>query len=613
MLDRRSMLAGSAGLAALAFAGGPAAAQTVSEMQDGQLDILLKKQFDKEVATHPERATSLGLDKGPLAKLRTKLNDYSLEGAAKERDDTIDRLNVLKNVTRDSLSNHGALSYDIALFRLELAQETEHRFPYGQMGGRMAPYVLSQLTGAYYTVPDFLSNEHKIDTKEDADSYLARLRDFAGALDAQTTYFNHDIGQGVVPPDFIIALTIGNLKKLRDTPAAQSVLVRSVADRAKAKNLGDYEAQAAQIFTGQVAPALDRQIGALQAAAAHATHDAGVWHTPDGDNYYEMALLSSTTLKVTGDQIHDIGTKQVADIQAQMDVLLKAQGLTTGTVGERIAHLNSDPKYLYPNTDAGKTELIAYLNTLVGEMTPRLPKAFNTLPKAKLEIRRVPSYIEAGAPLGYYQGAPLDGSRPGAYYINLNDSGNWPKWGLPTLTYHEGIPGHHFQISLSREVADLPVYRRVAGFPAYNEGWALYAEQLAGEIGAYDNDPMGKIGMLQSLLFRACRLVADSGLHSKRWSREQAIKYLTDNCGRTVGAATNEVERYAAWPGQACSYKIGHSVISAMREKARKDLGGAFDLKGFHDAVLNGGSMPLSLLEKQVDAWSRRRAMGVAG
>jgi uncharacterized protein (DUF885 family) len=614
MLDRRRLLAGGAGVAALGFAATGAQAQTVSEMADGQLNIVLSRQFNHRVETHPERATSLGLDKGPLAKLRSKLDDYSLEAAEKERDDTVQNLNSLKLFNRDQLSNSFALSYDIELFRLELAQDADHRFQYGSVGGRMAPYVLSQLTGAYYTVPDFLSKDHKIDSREDVDSYLARLKGFAVALDQQTAYFNHDVGLGAVPPDFIVAETIGNLKKLADASASSSILVRSVADRAKAKGLGDPEGQAAQIFSSEVVPALGRQIAALQAVAPRATHDAGCWRLPDGDNYYEEALLAATTLKVTGDDIHNIGLNQVKDLQGLLDPLLQEQGLTTGTVGERITHLNSDPKYLYPNTDEGKAQVIAYLNSLIAGVTPLLPKAFIDIPTTKLEIRRVPTYIEAGAPLGYYNAAPLDGSRPGAYYINLQDTANWPKWGLPTLTYHEGIPGHHFQISLVRAEKDLPDFRKAQGFPVYNEGWALYAEQLAGELGAYGDDAdgkLGRIGMYQSLLFRACRLVVDTGVHSKRWTREQGIQYLVENCGRTKGAATNEVERYAAWPGQACSYKIGHSVISAMREKAKVDLGAGFSLKGFHKTVLNGGSMPLSLLEKQVDAWKRRRQLGV--
>jgi uncharacterized protein (DUF885 family) len=611
MLDRRKVLAGGAGVAALAAVGAPAVAQTTSEMADGLIDILLKKHLDKTIDSQPELATTLGLDKGPRAKLRGKLNDYSLEQAARDRESTSDRLVELQMYNRDALSNSYALSYDIAMFRLLLAEDTNKRFPFGGTNGRVTPYVVSQLSGAYYSTPDFLANQHKIDNREDVDTYLLRLKGFSTALDQQTAYLNHDAGLGVIPPDFILAGTIGNLKKLRDQPAAASVLVRSVADRAKAKNLGDYEAPASQIFTGQVVPALDRQIAALQALAPRATHDAGVWKITDGDNYYESAILASTTVKLTGEQIHQIGLAQVKDLSAQLDSLLREQNMTTGTVAQRIAALNTDPKYVYANTDAGKAELIAYLNTLVAGMAPRLPRYFNTLPKAPLEIRRVPPYIEAGAPLGYYQGAPLDGSRPGAYYVNLKDTADWPKWSLPTLTYHEGIPGHHFQISVSHEAANLPIYRRVGGFAAYNEGWGLYAEQLASEIGAYENDPIGRIGLYQSLVFRACRLVVDSGIHFKRWTREQGIKYLMENCARTESASINEVERYCVWPGQACSYKIGHSLISDMRDKAQKSLGGGFDIKGFHDVMLLGGSMPMALLQKQIDTWVRHRQMGV--
>ncbi len=384
MLDRRRLLAGGAGLAALGFAPQGAQAQTVSEMADGQLNIVLTRQFNHGVETHPERATALGLDKGPLAKLRSKLDDYSLEAADKERNDTVENLNSLKLFNRDELSNTFSLSYDIELFRLELAQDAEHRFPYGSIGGRTAPYVLSQLTGAYYTVPDFLAKDHKIDTREDVDTYLARLKAFAVALDQQTTYFNHDVGLGVTPPDFIVAETIGNLKKLADASASSSVLVRSVADRAKAKGLADPEGQAAQIFSGEVVPALARQIAALQAVAPRAVHDAGCWRLPDGDNYYEEALLAATTLKVTGDDIHTIGLKQVKDLQAVLEPLLQEQGLTTGTVGARIAHLSSDPKSLYPNTDEGKAQVIAYLNSLVAGITPKLSRVFMDIPAAKL-------------------------------------------------------------------------------------------------------------------------------------------------------------------------------------------------------------------------------------
>jgi uncharacterized protein (DUF885 family) len=283
--------------------------------------------------------------------------------------------------------------------------------------------------------------------------------------------------------------------------------------------------------------------------------------------------------------------------------------MTQGSVSERLAALNADPSHLFPDTDAGKTACVAYLNQLVAEMKPRLPAVFNVLPKAELRIERVPAFIENGAPLGYYSAAPIDGSRPAIYHINLKDTADWPKWSLPTLSYHEGIPGHHLQNSVSREHGDLPIYRRAGGqFAGYGEGWALYAEQLSDEIGAYDNDPLGRIGFNQALLFRAVRLVADSGIHAQRWSREKAIQYMVETCGRTEGAMTSELERYCVWPGQACSYKLGHTVITRLRTQAKAKLGDRFDLKGFHDAVLLNGALPLPVLETVVNGWAAKAA-----
>jgi uncharacterized protein (DUF885 family) len=302
--------------------------------------------------------------------------------------------------------------------------------------------------------------------------------------------------------------------------------------------------------SGPIAAALDRQIAALRAVRPRATHDAGVWRLPDGEAFYRWGLRFNTTTDRTPDDVHAIGLQQVGELQAQLDQILRAQGYTRGTVGERLNALNKEPRFVYPNTDAGRTELLAELNRQVAELDRELPRVFNTLPKAAVQIRRVPVDIEQGAPGGYYEGASLDGSRPGAYYINLKDTAEWPKFSLPTLTFHEASPGHHFQTTVAREAGELPLYRRTRGFAAYNEGWALYAERVADELGAYKDDPFGRIGFLQSYLFRAVRLVVDTGLHHKRWSREQAIRYMVDNSARPEGSATREIERYTVWPAR---------------------------------------------------------------
>jgi uncharacterized protein (DUF885 family) len=604
MILRRDLLAGAA-----AFGLAPALARAADALtpEDVKLDTLLTQQFNEGIDQNPEGASALGLDKGARAPLRWKLTNRSPERIAKERADALRHRKALQAIDRSRLSPASALSYDVAEYRLSTAAEIAERFHYGTGGGRASPYIVTQLSGAYASVPEFLTTYHRIETRDDADAYLARLKAFATVLDQEVEVIRHDQGLGVTPPDFILAKAIGNLETLRRTPPAESALVTTLSKKVAARDiLGNYSKAAAEIVAGPVAAALDRQIAMLKSLQAGASHDAGVWRLPDGAAFYEAGLVSNTTVKITGDEVHALGLQQVAELQARLEPLLNAQGLTQGTVGARIAALNADPRYIFPNTDAGKQEVLAYLNQLIAQMKPRLPTVFNVLPKAALDIERVPAFAENGAPLGYYTGAPLDNSRPAVYHINLRDTADWPKWSLPTLSYHEGVPGHHFQISVSREHGTLPIYRRTVGFPGYNEGWGLYAEQLADEIGAYEADPLGRIGFLQSLLFRAVRLVVDSGVHAKRWSREQAIRYMMDACGRTEGAATNEVERYCVWPGQACSYKLGHTVITRLRDEAKAKRGGRFDIKTFHDAVLLNGSLPLPVLEKVVGAWTAK-------
>ena len=604
MLDRRTFLLSTAAMGFLGASGcastGPR--QSVSD-RDRSLDFMLSTWFQEDLRENPTFATNLGLDTGELSYLRAQLGDASRERLARDREKAAARNRQLVQFGRNGLSTAGQLNYDIAMFRQSLNAEGS-RYHYGNFGGRPAPYTVSQLGGAYYSVPDFLDTQHPVRTREDADAYLSRLEALARNIGQETERVEHDASVGVVPPDFILDKAIPNLERLRATPAAQTTLVRSIARRAAAANLGsDYEARATALVAGPVAQALDRQISALRTLRRRATHDAGVWKLPAGESYYQYALKANNTTTMTGDEVHQMGLDQVRDLHSRLDTLLRGQGYTNGSVGERINALNREDRFLFPNTDAGRAELLASLNRQIAQMTPLLPRMFNTLPRAALEIRRVPVEIEAGAPGGYYQGAPLDNSRPGIYYINLKDTHEWPKLGLPTLTWHEGVPGHHFQISIAREAGELPIYRRTGGFSAYSEGWALYAERVADELGIYENDPFGKIGYLQSYLFRATRLVVDSGLHHKRWSREQAIRWMVDNAAEPEGSAVREIERYSVWPGQATAYKIGQTVIERLRAEAERRMGGRFDIKAFHDNILLGGAMPLTVLERRVREW----------
>jgi uncharacterized protein (DUF885 family) len=595
--DRRAFLLGSSALSLLAIPGASWALQ--ANARDSALDAMLSAWFQEDLKDDPETATNLGLDVGELASLRGRLEGQSIADVAEEKARAVRRHQQIQAFGRNGLSPAGELNYDIAEARWKTAANGA-RFSYGSAGGRPAPYVVYQIGGSYYSIPDFLDSQHPINSKQDADFYLARLEHYAQILNQETERVQADAAKGVIPPDFVLDKTIPNLEALRATPADQSTLVRSIVRRAGEKNLGDYGAVAARIVSGPVAQAYERQIAALKAIRPKAVHDAGVWRLPQGDELYAHGLLYNTTTTLSADEIHRIGVEQVRDLHTRLDTLLRGQGYTKGTVGERLNAMNGEERFLYPNTDEGRAKLLASLNAQVAKITPRLPRMFATLPKSKVEIRRVPLEIEAGAPGGYYQGPSLDGSRPGAYYINLKDTHEWPSLGLPTLTWHEAVPGHHFQIAIAREQGDLPLYRRAGGFSAYSEGWGLYAERVADELGVYDDEPVGRIGYLQSYLFRAVRLVVDTGIHSKRWSREQAIKYMVDNAAEPEGSAVREIERYSVWPGQACAYKLGETVISRLRADAERQLGARFDIKAFHDAILLGGAMPLTVLEKRV-------------
>ncbi|MEO7026044.1 MAG: DUF885 family protein, partial [Caulobacteraceae bacterium] len=511
MLDRRAFVAtATAASAAVALTPRLAYAQPASA---ASLDALLAAFAQADLRRAPEEATSLGLDVGPLAGLRGKVSVASLEQIARDKADTAERLTRLRALGRRGLAGMPAVNYDTVDYIYALDDRANRRFDYGP-GGSGAPYILSQLTGAYQQYPDFLDTQQPVATKSDAEDYLSRLEGFAGLLDQETEVARHDGGLGVIPPDFVLDRALGQMRALAATPADSSTVVASLVRRTREKGIpGDWRARALAIYDGKVKPAVGRQIDLLASWRPTATHDAGVWRLKDGEAYYAISLEKGTTTTLSPDEVHAIGLEQVASLGARIDAILTRQGVAAGPVGARIHGLYQDPKYRYPDTDAGKVQLIADLNRLVVAMQARLPRWFATLPKAPVEIRRVPKAIEAGAPGGYYNPGSLDGSRPGIYWINLRDTAEVPRWTLPTLTYHESIPGHHLQLSLQQE-ADLPLIRKVTFFSAYGEGWALYAEQLADEMGAYAGDPIGEVGYLQSALFRACRLVVDTGLHA---------------------------------------------------------------------------------------------------
>ncbi len=605
MLDRRLFLAASASAAALMPRVAFAAVESVGDPAEAaKLDAVLDRIFKEQLKESPQGMTSLGLDTGEGAWARSHLDNESQ--AQVDRSIGLQRkwMADLMSVDRAKLAGMAAVNYDTIKFVGDVGLDGAEHFKYGQ-SGYPAPYLLSQLSGAYQGVPDFLDSQHPIDNAADAEAYLSRLGEFAKQMNDETERARADGAAGVIPPDFVIDKTLIQMKALRGTPSDKTTLVDSIVRRTGEKHIdGDWRARAKTLVDGPVFSALDGQIALLESWRPHAVHTAGVERLPHGAAYYAFGTKYYTTSAMSPDEIHKLGLDLVGSLSADADKMFKSQGMSQGTVGARMAALFKDPRFIYPNTDEGKEQLLVYLNSLVKIVSAKLPQYFGALPKAGLEIRRVPKAIEAGAPGGYYNGGTLDGSRPGAYYINLRDTAEVPKWTLPTLTYHEGIPGHHLQGTLALEAKGIPMLRKVVWFSGYGEGWALYSEQLADEMGMYADDPFGRLGYLHDAIFRAVRLVVDSGMHAKGWSREQAIKYYVDAIGDPETVATTEVERYCVWPGQACSYMIGKVTWLRLRAAARAKLADRFDIRQFHDAGLLAGAMPLEVLEHRINDWT---------
>lgn len=612
MIDRRRFLAttGSVIAACVASSLRTAALAAASAAADTtRLHGLFDTFMDERLTMNPEQLTSLGLDKGKYAWARSKLNEASLEQVHELKRQGASQLARLKAFPRSSLTGRDLADYDTVAYQLDTITKTEP-FDYGDVRGYVVPYVVSQLTGAYQSVPTFLDRDHRIETREDAEEYIARLRAFAVVLDQETERVHHDAALKVIPPDFLIERALGQMRKFRSDSPQASILTTSVATRTHKLGLADdYRKEAAHIVESEIYPALDRQANALSGLQAGAVHAAGVARLPRGAELYAVALRASTTTDMSAQEVHQLGLDQAKELNARMDALLRSQGHSRGTVAERVTALSKDPQHLYPNTDAGRQQILDYCNGLIRDLQPHLPKYFRVLPKTPVEVRRVPPYTEAGAPGGYYQRPALDGSRPGAFYINLRDTHEWPRWALPTLVHHESEPGHHFQLALVLEMADLPLIRKAGGgFSANTEGWALYAEQLSDEMGLYDHDPLARLGMLRGLIFRAARCVVDTGIHTKGWSREQAIDYMVTTTGEDRARVTTEVERYCTWPGQATSYKVGQTRWLHLRAEAQRRLGAKFDIRDFHDAGLTAAPMPLAVLERVIDEWIRSRA-----
>lgn len=600
---RRSLLSGAATIGAIAALPGAAvaAAQSVpAAPRDAQLAAALQTIFDKLLVRSPEQATLLGKDIGDKAGLASRFGDLSPAGVAEDRRVYAASTALLQTIPRARLQGADINNYDSATWALATATEGE-RFPFGQSGTSGGiPYVVSQQNGTYSQAAEFLDSYHRVENAAGAAAYMGRLGEVSRNLDAETTQIAVDAGKGVIPPDFIIANILGQQAALRGVPAAQSKFVTSVAARAKKLGLPDPTAEATALVNEKIYPALDRQMAALKGLKANS--DAGVWKLPDGDAYYAFMLKSQTTTSQTAAEIHKTGWEQNRAIEAEMDIILRAQGLTKGSVGQRTAALNNDPRFLQPDTDAGRAKVLALLQGHIDDFRPRLARISNLGLRADVQVKRVPVDIQDGAALGYMNFASPDGKRPAIYYINLKTMDYWPSWTLASLTAHEAIPGHAWQGAFLAEHPDLASpLAQLVGFNAFTEGWALYAEQLIDEDGYYQNDPMGRLGYLTAQRFRAVRLIVDTGMHAMRWTRDKAIDTMVAETGRSRGAVTSEIDRYCASPGQACGYKVGHNEIIKERIRAKAALGPKWDVRNYNDALVETGGVPLAALPGVVD------------
>lgn len=533
------------------------------------------------------------------------LDDFSVAHARSRVRMVGEELAVLRSYDRAALSPGQQRSYDVLEWFLGGLSEGERWI--------LHDYPVNQFEGVQSTLPDFLLNIHQINDVRDARDYVARLGKLDVALDQALDGVRVRRDHGVVPPRFVLDRVRGEVAGFIASPPAEHTLVRHLEDalaglpEVAPADAASLVGAARDAVEARVYPAYRRLDALLEELQADATSEAGVWRLPDGDAYYAWQLRQHTTTQLSADEIHRLGLSETARIQAEIRAILAAEGLPHEPVGEALETLHADPRFLYRDDDAGRAAILADYQRIVDDAVTRLPRYFGTLPHAKVVVERVPAFKENGAAGAYYRPGPMDDSRPGVFYVNLRHVDETVRFDMRTLAYHEAVPGHHLQISLARENEALPFFRRLLPFGAFSEGWALYAERMAAEEGFHPT-PLDRVGQLVAELFRAVRLVVDTGMHARRWSREEAIAYMRAQTGMPETDVVAEIERYIVLPGQACAYKTGQLEILRLRRRARDALGAGFDLRAFHDIVLGEGSLPLAVLERVVDEWLEREA-----
>jgi uncharacterized protein (DUF885 family) len=471
---------------------------------------------------------------------------------------------------------------------------------------RFHSYPVNQLFGLQNSIPRFLDTFHRVNEPEDAEHYISRLSKIGVKMDQNMEGLLIREEMDIIPPTFVIDKSVEIMENFVAQPAEENVLYVSFKEKLeKAEAISETQRaafleQAREQIETVVYPAYQGYVDYFADLRESSTNDAGVWKLPNGEAFYNYMLRNSTTTNMTADEIHVLGLAEVDRIQAEMLAIFESEGYDPSLgVKALFDQLSEEERFFYPDTDEGRAQILEDYAKIIDEIEAGMSEAFNMMPKADVEVRRVPEFSEKTAPGAYYNGPSRDGSRPGIFYANLYDIKATPKYGMRTLAYHEAVPGHHFQTALQTEMEDVPEFRKEAGFTAFSEGWALYAERVAWEMG-YQEDPYDNLGRLQAELFRAVRLVVATGIHAKRWTREEAIDYMLENTGIAESDVVSEIERYIVIPGQATSYKVGMMELLRLRDEARQALGDDFDIREFHDVVLQNGDLPLIAVRQQV-------------
>jgi uncharacterized protein (DUF885 family) len=604
-LSRRQTLAAlgaSAATLALPACANKALSATAAAppLDEAGAKALLDGIAERLLALSPETATSLGVDTDAQAALRGRLADRSAAGQARIA------ATLKEDIARVRAANTSQLSYATrtSLAVVESAYQTSldgFALPYGDItvgSWRNTPYVVIQNVGAYLDIPRFLDSDHPVRNADDAEAYVSRLAEYPKILDGELGRLKAAAGSGLIAPGFLIEKAIKQMEQSLANARDGGGLVESIARRTREQNIkGNWGPRAASIVQAEVAPAIARQLNELKAQLPKASMDPGMWARPRGDEFYAWTLRASTTTRMTPEEVHQTGLEELRTLHGRMDPILKNLGYSEGSVGARMNALAKDPRYKFADGDPGRAEIMAFIQDWIGKIRAEMPRAFRTLVRGNLEVKRLPPEEEPGAPGAYGGAGSIDGTIPGKFWINLRTTDLHSKYSLPDLTFHEAIPGHVWQGEYANQMHPI---RAILAFGAYSEGWALYGQQLADELGLYDEYQVGRLGYLQSLAFRACRLVVDTGLHAKRWTREQGVRFFVEENGSNPLEVGSEVDRYCSWPGQACSYKIGHSEIVRQRGLAQAALGARYDLRDFNDTVVKGGNVPLDVLAKNV-------------